>query len=104
MKWFKKHDKAGHDPARWKTACLRALSLPEDVAEGQARVVLCGSGRALIENTAGVAELQEDVIRLRLRRGELAVYGSHLSLQEARKDAVCVEGRIRRIELDGDRP
>ena len=104
MKWFKKHNTAGHDPARWKTACLRALSLPEDVAEGQARVVLCGSSRALVENTAGVAELREDIVRLRLRRGELAIYGNQLSLQEARKDAVCVEGCICRIELDGDRP
>lgn len=102
MKRMKKSDGRAEKAIRLKVPCLQALALPEDVAAGEARVVLCGSRRALIENIAGVSELQVDIIRLRLRRGEISLGGCGLSLREARKDAVYVEGCIRRIELAGD--
>ena len=77
---------------------LSALSLPEDAA-GCVRVILMGSGRALVENHLGVADVGKESIRLSTREGLLSFHGTELTLCDVRTGALSVCGRIERIEL-----
>ena len=78
---------------------LDALSIPEDAAGGEVRVMLLGSGRALIENCLGVAEIGRKEIRLTTRQGMLAVRGEELRLEDVRPCALAVAGRIESVSL-----
>ena len=78
---------------------MSALSIPEDAASGCVRVMLLGSGRALVENHLGVADVGKDSIRLSTRQGILAFYGRELQLADVRIGALSVRGCIERIEL-----
>ncbi len=78
---------------------LSALSIPEDAAQGCVRVMLLGSGRALVENHLGVADVGRNMIRLSTRQGILAFYGEKLRLQDVRIGALSVQGQIERVEL-----
>ena len=85
--------------ARRKRPVLHALSLPEDVSEGCARVILLGGRRALIENILGVADVGREEIRLAAREGILTVQGRELKLTDVREGALTVTGRIGAIGL-----
>lgn len=85
-----------------QTPRLPALALPWDPAGSLSRITLCGSRRALIENPAAVIRLTEEEVYLRLKSGGITLWGEGLSLQEVRPDALLVEGRIRRLELEGE--
>ena len=85
--------------ARRKRPVLEALSLPEDVSQGSARVILLGGRRALIENLLGVADVGQEEIRLATREGILTVRGQSLMLTDVREGALTVAGRIDSIGL-----
>ena len=78
---------------------LDALSIPEDAAGGEVRVMILGSERMLIENHLGVAEIGREEIRLTTRRGMLAVRGEELRLEDVRPHALAVAGRIESVSL-----
>lgn len=83
---------------------LAALSLPEDVSEDGVRVILLGSGRALVENMLGVADVGREEIRLTTRAGLLTFQGSGLMLTDVREGALAVGGRIESVRLPGEFP
>ena len=78
---------------------LNALAVPEDAAGEEVRVMLLGSGRALIENCLGVAEIGREEIRLTTRRGMMTVRGEELRLEDVRPCALAVTGRIESVAL-----
>lgn len=85
--------------ARRKKPVLSALTLPEDAAGNDVRVILLGGRRALIENHLGVADVGRDSVRLTTRRGMLTVSGRNLLLTDVREGALAVEGRIESVGL-----
>ncbi len=78
---------------------LGALMLPDDVAENTVRVILLGSGHALVENYLGVADVARGSIRLTTRTGILSFHGQELKLTDVRTGALSVRGIIEQIEL-----
>ena len=82
---------------------LEALALPEDAAGSALRLTALGTGRLLVENCLGLAEVTEERVRLVTPEGMLAVSGEALRLMDVRRGALCVAGRIREIDLPAGR-
>ena len=71
-----------------------ALEWLDDVSGKCARVTAMGSTALLVENHCGVESFSCEEILLKTRCGPLAVAGGSLSLNEVRRDAVMIRGRI----------
>lgn len=84
---------------RKRKPALPALELPEDVAGDSARIILMGSGRALVENLLGIADVGRECIRLTIRDGIIAFRGEGLCLTDVRAGAAAVTGQIESVEL-----
>lgn len=90
---YKKH------AARRGRPVLEALSLPRDLHENSMRLILMGSGRALVENCLSVVEIGRAQVRLRVRAGIVEFQGQNLSLTDVRPGALAVTGEIESVRL-----
>ena len=76
-----------------------ALAWAEDAAGHCARVTALGGHSLLVENHTGILAFTDSLVRLDTKSGPLSVVGSGLSLADARRGALIVRGRIRRVDL-----
>lgn len=70
-----------------------------DVTGRTARVTSIGNRLLLVENHCGVEAFGTDRIVLRTHCGSICVEGTDMLLRELRRDALIVEGDIRRVQL-----
>ena len=84
-----------------KKPSLPALGLPEDVVTDQARLIILGDTRVLVENHRGVVELSDQCVRIMTRQGILNICGDRLTLSEVRETALSVQGSILSVEMPG---
>ncbi len=101
--WIRK--KKGRAPERIRAQKIRprpalcALALPEDATGRLTRLILLGSGRALVENILGVAEVMPGRVLLATREGLLRFTGRNLRLEDVRPGALTVVGQIEEVAL-----
>jgi len=85
--------------ARRRRPALEALSLPQDLSENSMRLILMGSGRALVENCLSVVEISQTQVRLNTRAGVMTFQGTGLLLADVRPGAMSVTGQIESVHL-----
>lgn len=80
-------------------AAAERLELPQE-AFGALLVTAVGRGHVLIENHRGIEQYGMEYIRLRVKGGSLAVFGSGLRIHTLGKSKLALEGKIRSMEWE----
>jgi len=58
------------------------------------------SGKALyVEGHLGILQLSKELISFRVKRGVVVVEGSGLSLKILAENILCIEGKIKKLEV-----
>lgn len=75
------------------------LDLPAETA-GAAKLTVTGGRQALVENHRGLLEYGEELIRVKLDRGELVLRGSELRLTVMTGKELLIQGRLLAAEWE----
>jgi sporulation protein YqfC len=75
------------------------LDIPLDTAVDWPRITLNANRGVTVQNHRGVIEYDQSTVRINTKLGEMALFGSKLTLISALKDEIVVEGKIERLEL-----
>ncbi len=76
------------------------LELPQDIVLDLPRVTLLGNIQMLIENHKGIIEYTSEVVRIRLKQGEIIINGSELTLGNLQPEQILIEGIINEIRYN----
>ena len=77
----------------------KAADLQDETIPGLPVVELAGDRRVLIERHCGVTEYGREIIRVKVKFGQLCIHGSGLELARMTKEQLVITGRIRGIEI-----
>lgn len=75
------------------------LSIPKDVLAGQAMISLTGNHGIRVSNYRGIEEYSTETIKLALGKKSLMIIGSHLLIENLRKDEIKIIGNISNISF-----
>ena len=76
------------------------LELPQDIVLDLPRVTLLGNIQMLIENHKGIIEYTSEVVRIRLKQGEIIINGSELTQGNLQPEQILIEGIINEIRYN----
>lgn len=76
------------------------LELPQDIVLDLPRVTMLGNIQLLVENHKGIIEYTPVLVRIRLKQGELVIYGSDLVLGNLQAEQMLVEGTLNEIRYN----
>lgn len=76
-----------------------AADLPDEPLPGLPLIEVAGDRRVLIEHHCGVTEYGTQVIRVKVKFGEICVEGAELSLARMTKGQLIISGTIHCIHL-----
>ena len=77
------------------------LDLPRDLLSDLFRLTLIGRGQLCIENHKGIIIYEDDLIRVAVRGGAIAVTGRGLKVRSVYTHEISIEGQIDNIDLGG---
>lgn len=76
------------------------LELPQDIILDLPRMTILGNVQMLIENYKGIIEYTPNVVRIRLKQGELVIRGAELVLGNLQAEQILVEGTLQEIRFN----
>lgn len=74
------------------------LDLPHDVVFDLPRITMIGNMQAYIENHRGVLHFSEEMLRLKLSKGQLEISGQKLVIRAILAEEVFIEGLIHEVK------
>jgi len=77
----------------------KAADLQDESIPGLPVVELAGDRRVLIERHCGVTEYGRERIRVKVKFGQLCIYGTGLELAKMTKEQLVISGRIQGVEI-----
>lgn len=81
-------------------AVSEKISVPQETMAQVPLVQLHGKRSACIENHCGIIEYTDSLVRIAVKRGNVAVIGSRLEIARMTKRIVEIRGNIQRLELE----
>ncbi len=75
------------------------MDLPSEPIPGIPVVELAGDCRVLIEKHGGILGYEENLIRIKMRYGQLHVRGNGLEISSVSVHQIVIRGKIQGIEL-----
>ena len=76
------------------------LELPQDIVLDLPRMTMLGNIQMLVENHKGIIEYTPELVRIRLKQGELVINGSDLVLGNLQAEQILVEGTMNEIRFN----
>lgn len=76
------------------------LELPQDIVLDLPRITMLGNIQMLIENHKGIIEYTSDLVRIRLKQGEIVINGSDLILGNLQEEQILIEGTLSEIRYN----
>ncbi|MDF2502056.1 MAG: sporulation protein YqfC [Anaerosporomusa subterranea] len=76
------------------------LELPQDIVLDLPRMTMLGNIQMLVENHKGIIEYTPELVRIRLKQGELVINGSDLVLGNLQAEQILVEGTMSEIRFN----
>jgi sporulation protein YqfC len=73
------------------------LELPEDVMMDLPRITMIGQLHIYIENHYGVLQFSDNVLRLRLRDGQLFIKGKGFVIKIIQPEEILLQGQIDQV-------
>lgn len=74
------------------------LDLPQDVVFDLPRLTMIGNTQLYIENHRGVLHFTDELLRLKLTKGELKIQGKQLVIRTIYPEELFVEGIVDQID------
>lgn len=81
-----------------KYRMAEASSMPKDVILGVPIVTIVGAFEVNIENYQGIIEYTEQMIRIKIKNGQVRISGRHLQIEYYTNDDMMITGEIEKVE------
>lgn len=77
----------------------KATDLQDEPIPGLPLIELAGDRRVLIENHCGVTQYSTERIQVKVKFGQVCIYGQGLELSKMSKGQLIISGQLQGIEL-----
>ena len=88
----------GEERKKWRENVADFFELPKDLLFNLPRLTLIGNIQLYLENYGGIIEYSEELLRLKIRGGEIVIRGKNLSIKNFFGEEIFIEGVIKSIE------
>ena len=86
--------------SKGKKALGDAVQLPfESFTDGMTQIELLGNREAVIEGSCDILSFDDSLIKVAVKKMNIAFYGAKLTLKNINSESVVVEGIISSVEL-----
>ncbi len=75
------------------------LELPKEIVLDMPKLTMLGNGDLIIENYKGIAEYDEDVLRVNTTSGTIKVKGTDVFIKEITPESIMIYGNIETLEF-----
>lgn len=93
-----KRKEPGEGRKKWQETVADFFELPRELLFNLPRVTLIGNIHFYLENYGGIIEYSEDLVRLKVKEGEIIIKGKNLSIKNFCAEDIFIEGKIQSIE------
>jgi len=93
-----KRKESGEERKKWQETVADFFELPRELLFNLPRVTLIGNVHFYLENYGGVIEYNEEIVRLKVKEGEIIIKGKDLSIKNFFAEEIFIEGKIKTIE------
>ena len=93
-----KRKKPGEVEKKWHETVADFFELPRELLFNLPRVTLVGNVRLYLENYGGIIQYNQDIVRLKVKEGEIIIKGHDLSIKNFFAQEIFIEGKIKSIE------
>jgi sporulation protein YqfC len=93
-----RHRPSGEDKKNWQESLADFFELPKELLCNLPRITLIGDVQMLLENYGGIIEYNDELLRLKVREGEVVVTGKNLTIKNFLSDELLIEGKIISVE------
>ena len=93
-----KRKESGEERKKWQENMADFFQFPKELLFNLPRVTLIGSVQLYLENHKGIIEYSSDILRLKIRDGEIIIRGKNLTIKNFFGEEVFVEGNIDSLE------
>ena len=77
-----------------------AVDLQDEPIPGKTLIEIIDTRRVLIENHRGVNEYGDGLVRVKVKTGDVCIYGSRLKLAKMTKEQLIICGIIESVKLN----
>jgi sporulation protein YqfC len=88
----------GEERKKWRENVADFFELPKDLLFNLPRLTLIGNIQLYLENYGGIIEYSEELLRLKVRGGEIIIRGKNLAIKNFFGEEIFIEGVIKSIE------
>jgi len=89
---------SGEEKKKWCENMADFLELPKELLCNLPRVTIIGNLQLSLENYGGIIEYSDELLRLRIRGGEIVIKGRNLVIKNFYSEEIFIEGQIKSIE------
>ncbi len=82
-----------------KEKIAQATAIPDEILLDTFRLVMTGEREVTVENFKGILEYSDNLIRLRIKEGRLAIEGAALEIKTVTDDEIQISGRIKSVDV-----
>jgi sporulation protein YqfC len=76
------------------------LDIPEDIVMDLPRITMLGNKQILIENHKGIIEYTTTLVRIKINKGHLIIFGQNLVLGNLQIEQILVEGTVEEVKYE----
>jgi sporulation protein YqfC len=88
----------GEEGKKWQENIAELFELPKELLLNLPRITLIGDIQMLLENYGGIIQYNDELLRLKVREGEVIVKGKNLTIKHFLADELLIEGKIFSVE------
>lgn len=93
-----KDKESGGKKKRWPENLADFFELPKELLFNLPRVTLVGNIQLYLENYGGIIEYSAELLRLKIRGGEIVIKGKNLAIKHFVGEEIFIEGEINSLE------
>lgn len=84
---------------RLKRGIAELFDIPKDILLNLPRIILIGDLQIYVENHQGIREFKENIVKIRLNKGELEIKGTNLVIRNIYSEDLMIDGEIESIQF-----
>ncbi len=93
-----KRKESGEERKKWRETVADFFELPRELLFNLPRVTLIGNVHFYLENYGGIIQYNQEIVRLKVKEGEIVIKGHDLSIKNFFAQEIFIEGKIKSIE------
>lgn len=84
---------------KWPENLADFFELPKELLLNLPRMTLAGNIQLHLENYGGIIEYSAELLRLKIKGGEIIIEGKNLAIKHFAGEEIFIEGEIRSLEF-----